>query len=300
MNPLILAGPTAGGKSDTALVLAQKLGAEILSADSMQVYRGMNIGTAKPSALERRLVFHHGLDLVDVIEPYDVGRWLQYAEDVLKGAQEKNKPVIIVGGTGLYIKSLLYGLHEGIKTNPELRQRLERLSLNELQKELDAFGPHGLNESDWQNPRRLVRGIEICSQTGQALAGLRTQWKQKVRDNTMIVLQREKADLVERINSRVKQMMDAGLVEETRALVALGMQTNPTACQALGYRQVLEYLNGSGTLVQCIDNIKTGTRQFAKRQMTWFKNNPATFLDVGREESPEQIANRILTQNAFQ
>jgi tRNA dimethylallyltransferase len=293
-SAVVLAGPTASGKSEVALLLAEQLGGEIVSVDSMQVYRGMDIGTAKPSPAERRRVLHHLIDIVDVTEAFDASRFADAAQTALVEIHGRGKRAVLCGGTGLYFHALLGGVGSAPAANPDLRRELEQAPLEALLRELAERDPAAYAKIDRQNPRRVIRAVEVIRQTGRPFSEQKSDWTSRKSIPHVFVLRRAPADLHKRINDRVEAMFAAGLMEETQRLLANGLAQNRTAMQALGYRQVVEHLRGERPLDETIELIKLRTRQFAKRQMTWFRHQlqPA-WVDVAATETAAQIARRI-------
>jgi tRNA dimethylallyltransferase len=272
-RPIFLAGPTAAGKSQIALELASRLGGEIISVDSMQVYRGMDIGTAKPSAEDRQRVHHHLIDVVDLAGSFDAAQFLRLATDAVKDIQSRGRIPIFCGGTGLYFKAYLEGLGDAPPADPKIRAQLESIPLDELLRELAERDPAAFQSIDRQNPRRVIRAVEVVRLTGRPFSEQRAKWE-KARTNPdarLFALTRQSNELVERIHRRVEEMFRKGLVAETEALLQRGLQHNPTALQALGYRQVVEHLRGERGLAGTVELVKIRTRQFAKRQSTWFR-----------------------------
>jgi tRNA dimethylallyltransferase len=288
---IFLAGPTAVGKSEIALLLAEKIGGEIISVDSMQVYRGLDIGTAKPSAAERARVPHHLIDVVDLTESFDAAQFLRLANAVVTEIQSRGRVPIFCGGTGLYFKGFLEGLGGGPAADDKLRAELEAVPLSELLAELAEKDPVTYQRIDRKNPRRVVRAVEVIRLTGKKFSEQRAEWQatlgapasrrqvEPLAGGTpalpgitrLIGFSRSNPDLHARINTRVDAMFAGGLVEETRRLLEHGLAQNKTAMQALGYRQVVEHLRGERALPETIELVKSKTRQFAKRQMTWFR-----------------------------
>ena len=281
--PIFLAGPTAVGKSEVALLLAEQLGGEIITVDSMQVYRGLDIGTAKPSAAERARVPHHLLDVAELSESFDAMRFCQLAGKAVEEIQSRGRVPIFCGGTGLYFKAYLEGLGEAPPSDPQLRAALEATPLDDLLRELAEGDPQTFERIDRQNPRRVVRAIEVIRMTGRPFSEQRSEWIAPTRSTQhaarLFVLTRPKPDLDQRINARVDEMFRRGLVEETRQLLDRGLAENPTAMQAIGYRQVVEHLRGEprklSGLAETVEMVKARTRQYAKRQMTWFRGHTA-------------------------
>jgi len=271
-RPIFLAGPTAAGKSALALELAERFAGEIISVDSMQVYRGMDIGTAKPSAEDRRRVPHHLIDVVSLKESFDAAQFVRLATAAAQGIQARGRTPIFCGGTGLYFKAYLEGLGSAPARDAKVRVELEATPLPELLKELERLDPQAFQSIDRQNGRRVVRALEIIRLTGQPLATQRAVWADvKPPAKGLLGLTRPTNELIPRIHERVEKMFRQGLVAETESLLAQGLADNPTAMQALGYRQVVEHLRGERGLAETIELVKIRTRQFAKRQLTWFR-----------------------------
>ena len=275
LAPVLLAGPTAVGKSAVVLALAESLGGEIISVDSMQVYRGLDLGTAKPSAAERARVPHHLLDVVELSEAFDAAQFVRLATAAVVEIQARGRVPIFCGGTGLYFKAWLEGLGEAPPSDARVRAELEATPLAELLAELEQRDPLTYARIDRQNPRRVIRAVEVIRLTGKPFSAQRANWNPEVRSQKSEVIfcfSREPADLRARIEARVDAMFAGGLVDETRALLSLGLQQNRNAMQALGYRQVVAHLAGERGLAETIALVKTKTWQFARRQGTWFRS----------------------------
>jgi tRNA dimethylallyltransferase len=274
---LFLAGPTAVGKSEIALLLAEKIGGEIISVDSMQVYRSLDIGTAKPSPSERARVRHHLIDVVDITEPFDAAQFVRLVTAAVSEIQSRGHTPIFCGGTGLYFKAFLEGLGEAPPADEKMRAELEAAPLPELLAELAERDPVTYEKIDRKNPRRVIRAVEVIRLTGRKFSEQQSEWQssnvQRPTPNVIIGLARETSDLRARIDARVDAMFARGLVDETRGLLERGLTQNNTAMQALGYRQVVEHLRGERSLPETIELVKIKTRQFAKRQMTWFRRH---------------------------
>jgi tRNA dimethylallyltransferase len=273
--PVFLAGPTAVGKSAVALALAESLGGEIISVDSMQVYRGLDRGTAKPTAAERARVPHHLIDVCDLREAFHAAQFVRLAQQAVEAIQARGRTPIFCGGTGLYFTAFLQGLGGAPPADEKLRARLAATPLEELLAELQARDPATFAALDRKNPRRVVRAVEVIRLTGKPFSDQRADWQVESRTlhpgSRMFCLTRQPVELRQRINERVDGMFSRGLVEETRRLLPLGLAENQTAMQAIGYRQVVEYLHGERGLPETIELVKSRTRQFAKRQLTWFR-----------------------------
>ena len=269
-TPIFIAGPTAVGKSEIALDLAGRIGGEIISVDSMQVYRGLDIGTAKPSSEEQQRVRHHLIDIADLNESFDAARFITLAKAAVAEIQSRQKIPIFCGGTGFYFKAYLDGLGEAPPADPLLRSQLQATPLDQLLQELQQRDSVSYEKIDRQNPRRVVRAVEVIRLTGKPFSEQRAAWKLSTHPN-LFGITRPPAELLERIRTRVDEMFHRGLVAETEALLKLGLEQNQTAMQAIGYKQVVEHLRGQRSLPETIELEKIRTRQFAKRQLTWFR-----------------------------
>jgi tRNA dimethylallyltransferase len=238
----------------------------------MQVYRGLDIGTAKPSADDRRRVRHHLIDVVTLAEAFDAAQFVRLAGAAVRDIQAHGRRPIFCGGTGLYFKAFLEGLGQAPPADPKIRAELEATPPAQLLAELERRDPAAFAVIDRRNLRRLVRALEVIRLTGKPFSVQRAQWAAAAEPLPgMIGLTRPTSELAQRIHQRVDQMFERGLVTETQSLLAQGLAQNPTALQALGYRQVVEHLRGQRSLPETIDLVKIRTRQFAKRQLTWFR-----------------------------
>jgi tRNA dimethylallyltransferase len=305
---ICLAGPTAVGKSDVAIELALLLDAEVVSVDSMQVYRGLDLGTAKPSPADRARVPHHLIDVVDLDRGFDAAQFRTQATAAVHDIRARGRRPILCGGTGLYFRTLFDGLNASPPPDPVLRARLEARSLPDLLDELAARDPAALAHIDRLNLRRVRRALEIVILTGQPLraqplaepapapnsAAQRTASDPEWADARCIVLARPTTELRGRIESRVEAMFASGLVAETAALMDRGLAANRTAAQALGYRQVIDHLRGQQTLPDTITLVKRKTWQFARRQNTWFRHQfPGPWLALAPDDSASAVAARL-------
>jgi tRNA dimethylallyltransferase len=294
---ILLAGPTAVGKSEVALSLAERLCGEIISVDSMQVYCGLDIGTAKPSPADRARAPHHLIDVVNLTGPFDAAKFCELARKAVAEIPSRNRVPILCGGTGLYFKAFLEGLGEAPATDAALRAELEATPLADLLRELAARDPATYETIDRQNPRRVIRALEVIRLTGKPFSQQRARWKAEGRRQKaegFFGFSREPADLHKRIDARVDEMFRRGLVAETEQLMKCGLAENKTAMQALGYRQVVEHLRGERSLPETIELVKIRTRQYAKRQMTWFRRQLSLeWIALKPEEAPEEIMRRL-------
>ncbi len=296
-EPIFIAGPTAVGKTEIALRVAEKIGGEIISVDSMQVYRGLDIGTAKPSPADRARVAHHLIDIRDLNESFDAAQFVRLAQEAVEKIQSRGKIPVFCGGTGLYFRAFLSGLGEAPAANPELRAELDALPFEVLLRELRERDPAAYEKIDKQNPRRVIRAVEVIRLSGKKFSEQRAEWKSEAprqKSESIFCLTREPADLRARINARVDEMFARGLVEETRELLQRGLAENKTAMQAIGYRQVAEHLRGGRSLADTTELVKICTRQFAKRQLTWFRRHGnCRWIELKPDESPEKSAEKI-------
>jgi tRNA dimethylallyltransferase len=267
---LAIIGPTASGKSDLAMAVAKSAGAEILSADSMQVYRGMNIGTAKPTPHQMAEVRHHLIDVVEPTESFSVARFVEMADEVITGS---SKPLIVVGGTPLYYKALFEGLFEGPSADEATRKKLEDVESAELHARLTKVDPEAAGRIHVNDRKRLVRALEVFELTGKPISSLQTDWPSgKARHEAVWVgLAWDREVLNRRINARVTKMIKSGWVEEVRGLLGAHGELSQTADEATGYREIIEYLRGKMSKDEAIEQIKIATRQLARRQMKWLK-----------------------------
>ncbi len=300
VNPIFLAGPTAVGKSAVALALAEKMGGEIISVDSMQVYRGLDIGTAKPTAEERQRVPHHLLDICELNEAFDAAQFIRLAQKAVEEIQSRGRTPIFCGGTGLYFKVFLDGLGEAPPADEKLRAELEAAPFAALLAELRERDPAAYEKIDKQNPRRVIRAVEVIRLTGKRFSEQRAEWKsgeskvQSPKSKVIFCFTRSADDLHRRINVRMDEMFARGLVDETRELLKCGLAENKVAMQAIGYRQVVEHLRGERDLAATMELVKIRTRQFAKRQLTWFRRHGnCAWLDLNPGENIEQTLARI-------
>lgn len=300
---LYLAGPTAVGKSAVALWLAEHRGGEIISVDSMQVYRGLDVGTAKPTQAERARVRHHLIDVVDLTGSFDAARFRQLAAEAVEDLRARGRVAIFCGGTGLYFKAWMEGLSTAPPSDPACRAELEQIPLPRLLEELRDRDPLTFERIDRCNPRRVIRALEVIRLTGQPFSAVQAPWQAGGSGRPPVpgffYLSREAADLQARIAARVEAMFQAGWVEETREALEHGLQQNPFAMQAIGYREIIEHLQGKLPLRQAMDQVLIRTRQFAKRQATWFrKHAAATAVLMSPGQSVEAVGRELLARQA--
>lgn len=272
-----LTGPTASGKTVVGLALARRIVAEIVSMDSMALYRGMDIGTAKPTPDERREVPHHLVDVLDPHEEFSLAQYVDAADQAVRAIRRRGRAVLFVGGTPLYLKALLRGIFDGPAADWPLRRRLldeaARKGPDMLHQRLAQVDPEAAERLHPNDLRRIIRALEVHEKTGQPISRLQEQFdRARPADQCRVfVLTWPRETLYERINGRVCQMFDAGLVDEVRRLLANPRGLSRTASQALGYSEVIEFLQRGGHIAKTIELVQTHTRQFAKRQGTWFR-----------------------------
>lgn len=305
MNPpfhdcWFLTGATAVGKTGVGIALARQLDAEIVSLDSMAIYRGMDIGTAKPTPADRAAAGHHLLDIVDPAEEFSVAQYVAAAAETVREIRSRGREVLFVGGTPLYLKSLLRGLFEGPPANWPLRHQIEaelaevgQEALHERLTQVDPVAAAAIHPHD---TRRLIRALEVFRATGEPISHQQLEFDEAgcAEACRVFVLRRPREELHRRIERRVEAMIDAGLVDEFRHLTRDGCQLSRTASQAVGYREALAHLTGQLDRDEMIARIKTRTRRFAKRQGTWFRSlSECRFVDVAGEIDPFAVATQI-------
>lgn len=293
---ILILGVTASGKGRLAFDLAEHLDAEIISIDSMKVYRRMDIGTAKPPKEARQRVKYHLIDMVEPSDSFSVGAFIDAASDAMGQINSRNRKIVAVGGTALYIKSLLYGLFDGAGTDEQIRTELharaEAEGLAELHCELTKIDPAASERINPNDAKRIVRALEVYQLTGKTISSFQKQWQQRQmkHDWTIIGLRREKADASSRINRRVKKMISAGLIDEVKSLLDEEKPMSKQARCAIGYAEIIEHLSGQTSLEDAIESIKINSRRLAKGQRTWFKTfQNVHWLDIAEDETAEQI-----------
>lgn len=301
LPPVFVAGPTATGKSAVALALARRLSGEIISVDSMQVYRGMDIGTAKPSPAERSEIPHHLVDVASLSEEFHAAEFVRLAKAAVQSIQARRRVPIFCGGTGLYFKAYLHGLARAPSADDALRAELMQKPLRELLEELKHADPAGYERIDPSNRRRVIRALEVIRLTGRPFSEHQVLWVREGKDTgspkLVFALERAKEDLRQRIDERIEIMFRQGLVEEVRRLLGMGLRENKTAMQALGYRQVAESLLGGLPPEDTVPVIKRKTWQFAKRQITWFRYQlDVEWIPVRPFDRAEDISNNLATR----
>jgi tRNA dimethylallyltransferase len=296
---IVICGPTASGKTSLSIELAKRINGEIVSCDSMQIYKEMDIGTAKPTKEEMQGIKHYLIDFVSPEERYSVADYKKDAKKAIKEIIEKGKTPIVVGGTGLYVDSLIYEIeYPNIEFDEKYRQQLEKRAesegLEKLYEEAKNIDPLAIQKISTNDAKRILRILEIYHATGKT----KTQQEMESRKNPpeyeyqIYAIKWDREILYKRINQRVDQMIEQGLIEEVKEILKKHKEF-PTAMQGLGYKEVVEYLNGNDTKEEMIEKIKRETRRYGKRQMTWFRKNKQTIWLDG-QASVEKNINIIL------
>ena len=302
MNPKqcypVLVGPTAGGKSALAIELAKRLQGEIISADAYQIYRELNLGTAKPTAEEQQGIPHHLIDFVDLKDRFTVHDWLKRANPLVNDIQSRDRLPIVVGGTNLYIKSFLDGLFEAPEPSEEIKAQIESMPQPERRQLLAKVDPDAHQRIDGADLRRTRRALEVYLQSGTPISELQKQWEHEKtsRPEAILIGLDWPTELINgRINQRVKAMIDRGLVEEARTIYksdGFGVQSR----EAIGYKQLIAHFDGQCTLDEAIERIKIDTRRFAKNQRTWMKRlrirNGSVWINAANRTTSE-IADEV-------
>jgi len=291
-----IAGPTASGKSALALELAKAINGEIISVDSMQVYRGMDIGTAKPTREEQQQIRHHMIDLVEVNEAFDVAMFRREALLAASEIVNRQHRIIFCGGTGFYIKNLIQGIGHAPPSDASLRAELDEQPLESLLEELAGSDPKSYEHIDRHNKRKVVRALEVVRLTGKSFTTFKSDWTtdQWIDPSRFWILEQETDTLRKRINDRVDTMIQAGWIEETKRLLEAGLRKNTTACQAIGYKQIMDHLDDQLSLEETLSLIKTKTWQFAKRQRTWFRHQSRGIQIQMTAENRQETLNTLL------
>jgi len=303
---IVLIGCTACGKSEVGVELARRPGGEIISIDSMQVYRRMDVGTAKPPLSIRRELPHHLIDVVEPSEEFSVAEYVKLADAAIADIRRRSRPIFVVGGTPLYIKALSEGLFEGPSATPEIRQRLEEedrtLGRAVIYQRLTAVDPTAAAKIHPNDLRRIVRALEVYELTGMPISELQQQWdRERLKyDCVFIGLRRTREDQSQRTNERVRWMIADGLVEEVRSLLAEPKPLSTAAKQALGYAEIIQHLEGKISLPEAVELIKINTRRFAKAQRTWFKRFTQTlWVDVRPDSTAAEIVDELTAFRAL-
>jgi tRNA dimethylallyltransferase len=299
---IIIAGPTAVGKTDISIQLAKKINGEIISSDSMQIYKHFNIGTAKVTAEEMDGVPHYMVDNINPFEDFSVSEYAKMAKEYIEDIFSRGKVPIIVGGTGLYINALMYDMDfanadKNTEIRKELEYKLENMGNKYLYEELKKVDPESAERIHMNNGRRIVRALEVYYSTGENISDFKNDpIKTKDYDFELFVLNRDRTHLYERINLRVDIMIKEGLLEEVKALMDMGLSLDTPAMRAIGYKEVYAYLNGDADYDSMLSALKQNSRRYAKRQLTWFRRYDfVKWLDV-EKSSKDEIVESIINQ----
>ncbi len=302
---LVISGPTAAGKTALSLSLAAALGGEIISADSMQVYRGMDIGTAKALPEERAAITHHLIDICDIQSIFNVAEFYKHVQEAFREITVRENVPIVVGGSGFYIHALLYGPPQGPPSNPEVREQLEKqmhdLGPEVLYERLQMLDPHYAATISEFDRHKIIRALEIMALSERKVSDFPKPDKlqEQEYDFRCWFLYYPKERLYARIEKRCEEMIQKGLLEEVKALEKLGIKNNPTASQAIGYRQALEFLAGAQSpedYQNFVTAFKKASRQYSKRQFTWFRKEPL-FRWLNLEEHPLERLKELILQD---
>lgn len=295
MHPVFLIGPTAVGKTEVAILLAKYLDTEIISADSMQIYREMNIGTAKPSEEQRKIVRHHMIDIVEPTEDFSVGEYFRGAKKIIEDLSKREKIPLIAGGTGLYIKALTRGIFEGPKRDKGLRRMMEmeeeKHGKGYLYQKLRDSDPAAASKIHPSDLRRVIRALEVYRLGKRPITDFQKRGTLSYLSGPVkIGLTRDRKELYRRIEERVDRMVSDGLEEEVKSLMERGCHDGMTSMQGLGYSHFMRYLRGEYSLEEAVRLLKRDTKRYAKRQFTWFrKEEGIKWVDITGKSDPEEI-----------
>ena len=296
----LILGVTASGKGSLAFELAKTLRGQIISVDSMKVYRRMDVGTAKPPLEKRRQIPYHLVDVVEPSESFAVDRFLELTDAAVSQIQAIGQPVIAVGGTAMYIKALLYGLFQGPASDPAVRQRLTdeaaQVGLAGMHQRLAAIDPQAAGRIHPNDQRRIVRALEVFELTGRPISTLQKQWEADAASDWFVIgLRRPKEIESHRMNLRIKRMVDEGLLDEVKGLLAEPLPMSQQARVAIGYAEIIEHLEGKSSFDEAIEKIKINTRKFAKAQRTWFKTfRQVHWIDITESDTLETVTRTAL------
>lgn len=298
---IFIIGCTASGKGKLGAELARRTGGEIISLDSMKVYRRMDVGTAKPDRQIRAEIPHHMIDIVEPSEEFTVARYVAMTDQVIQAINRRGRPVLVVGGTPMYFKALTQGLFDGPGADPAVRDQLhkesEAVGLPAMHDRLAAIDPAAAERIHPNDRRRIIRALEVYELTGVPISRLQAQWDQdRTRYDCIVLgLRREKEDQSHRINERVRRMIDQGLIDEVQNLLAEPQPLSETARKAVGYAEIINYLESRCTLAEAVEMIKINTRRLAKAQRTWFKRFLDTrWIDVEADADVPRVADRSM------
>jgi tRNA dimethylallyltransferase len=273
---IVICGPTGCGKTEVAVRLCERLGGEIISCDSRKVYRYLDIGTSKPKEEFQQRVRFHLLDIIDPDEEFTVHDYMELAEQAIEEIITRGKLPFLVGGSGLYLRAVTKGLFSAPKGDRGIRRRLEKeaeeIGASGLYKRLCQVDMVAAKRIGQKDVRRIIRALQVYEETGRPISSLQKEWRQPPRRNPVTIgLIRDRIELYERINARVDRMIQDGLVDEVKRLIKMGYKRSLRSFEGLGYRQIMDYLTGIGSLGDAVEEIKKVSRHYAKRQITWFK-----------------------------
>ena len=298
---LVIVGPTCSGKTALSLILAPHLSAEIISADSRQIFKFMDIGTAKPSPEELQRVPHHFVDILTPDQDFSAGEFGRQGRETIDNILKRSKTPIVVGGAGLYIRSLVDGLFDGPHADPELRKHMEEQIESEgtapLLEELRSVDPAAAVRMLPSHTHRIIRALEVYYATGKPISELHAKKSESAFEPQFMGLHWERPKLYQNINERVERMMGQGFLEEVRSILQRGYAPGLNALQTVGYKEAIEHLEGKITLSRMVELMKQNSRRFAKRQMTWFRaDKRIRWLEVGDVSELEALAGTILVE----
>ncbi len=295
---LVILGPTAVGKSKIAISLAERINGEIISADSMQLYQGMDIGTAKPSLREQQLIPHHLIDLLKPDEPFNVFEYAKKAERIIRDIHRRKRVPILVGGSGLYIRAVVDSLFESpeidLSKKRAFLKRIKGVSTEKLYSELKKVDQKASQKIHSHDRRRIKRALEVFYATGIPISVLHQRKPARPFQTLIIGINRERKELYKRINERVKAIFAKGFIDEVKALLEKGYDENLNSMQAIGYKETITHLKGKRTLEETIELVKRNTRRFAKRQLSWFrKDKRIKWIVMSNKEAPQEVVAKI-------
>ncbi len=293
---VVIVGPTAVGKSEVAIELAKRIKGEIVSCDSRQVYKYLNIGTAKPTKEEKKKIPHHLIDIMEPDEEFNAFLYARRAHKAISRIHRKKKIPILVGGSGLYVRATVDGIFLGAKKNKAIRERLRKFSGDTLYRKLKKVDSETASRLHPHDRVRIIRALEVYELTGQSISALQeiSKGKKPNYNLTMIGLKRGRKELYQRINERVAEMIKEGLVEEVRGLLQRGFSQGLIALKGLGYKEIIGYLDGEYDSKEAIRLLKRNSRRFAKRQLTWFnKDKRIHWIEIKKGDSTSKVVSQI-------
>jgi tRNA dimethylallyltransferase len=297
---IFIVGPTASGKSALSLSLAKKIKAEIISADSMQVYKHLDIVTAKPTKSQLKQVPHHLINIIEPFEEFNVARYCELVAATLKKIRQQKKKTLIVGGTGLYLKALIEGIFVSPPLDPQIREKLKKQAMGKssdfLYNKLKKVDKKSAEKIHANDQRRILRALEVYQATGRTLSSWQKNKKGIIKNFLLIGLNWNRKELYQRIEERIDRMFRQGAVKEIENLLKKEILTGKTACQALGCKEIIGYLEKKYSLLETKKLLKRNTRRYAKRQLTWFKREKRiNWIDLKKKTPKDEIIKKILT-----